>query len=171
MSLSAVVHGETKHCVTSEQIEALIVEVMTTLDDGNPWVNMDCGETAALYFGPEALTEDVFAEPPFAWNPTHELIVSVNRRTGFGAVRWDTQWVPVNRRPPRDPAVVWDPYVPSWYHPRHTVPVARIEAAVREFCEGAGERPECLRWVADGGDNARVALTAEEYRNLVGTAA
>jgi hypothetical protein len=64
-SLSVVARGRYLHGGTSEQVTALIDEVLAALDGGNPWVNLDCGEAADFYFAPTPLNEDTFAEPPF----------------------------------------------------------------------------------------------------------
>lgn len=78
MILSAVVHGRYRQCRTPEEVDGLVGDVMNTLDAGDPWGDLDTGETAALYFAAEPLTEQTFAEPPFTWTAAHELVVSVN---------------------------------------------------------------------------------------------
>ncbi len=94
-----VVRGRYLHGGTSEQVGALVDEVLATLDGGNPWGDLDCGEVAEFFFAPTSLTEDTFAEPPFDWAADHQLTVAVNRLTGFGALRWDTRSVSVNDAP------------------------------------------------------------------------
>ncbi|MFF1441319.1 Imm1 family immunity protein [Streptomyces sp. NPDC058295] len=40
-----------------------------------------------------------------------------------------------------------DPGYPRFHHPRSTVPIARIRAAVEEYCRaGTGHRPTCVDW-------------------------
>ncbi|MGW5413018.1 Imm1 family immunity protein [Actinomadura geliboluensis] len=91
------------------------------------------------------------------------LDVTINARTGYGAVRWmvcaDTVvpidpeiaqhlWLSDNPDPPRtDPSVFADPWLPSYHHPNSTLPVAQIRAAVAEFCHArTGQRPACIDW-------------------------
>lgn len=166
MILSATIHGEYRRCATSEQTRALITEIMTSLDGGDPWRNGQWGETAALYFAEQPLTADTFAEPPFTWSATHEMQVSINRATGFGTLRWDTEFVSSNPTPAPDPAVVGDPHVPYWYHPRYAIPLPTVESAILEFCETFGSRPQGVTWSADGADHNRIYLSTDEYRDL-----
>jgi hypothetical protein len=95
--LSAAIHDGYRHCTTAEQVEQLVHDVMTTLDSGDPRRPLVGGEVAALYFADRPLTAETFSEPPFTWSATHELVVAVNRTTGFGTVRWDTEFVSSNR--------------------------------------------------------------------------
>ncbi|MGK5557804.1 Imm1 family immunity protein, partial [Actinomadura kijaniata] len=78
------------------------------------------------------------------------LNVTINARTGYGALRWtvstDTTvpvnpeiaqhlWLSDNPTPPlTDPSVFADPWLPSYHHPNSTLPVAQVRAAVEEFC-------------------------------------
>ena len=165
MILSATIHGEYRHCATAEQTRAVIIEIMTTLDGGNPWQDTEWGETAALYFADQPLTAETFAEPPFTWNATHELVVAVNRNTGFGTLRWDTEFMSSNPNPPGDPAVVGDPCVPYWYHPRYAIPLSQLEDAIRQFCIRQGARPEGITWSDDGARHDQLYLSTDEYRN------
>lgn len=166
MILSATIHGEYRQCATPEQTHALITEIMKTLDGGDPWQDAQWGETAALYFAEQPLTANTFAEPPFIWNATHELQVSINRATGFGTLRWDTEFVSSNPASPRDPAVVGDPHVPYWYHPRYAIPLPLVERAIRQFCDTWGARPEGVAWSNDGADHDRIYLSTDEYRSI-----
>jgi hypothetical protein len=92
------------------------------------------------------------------------LVVSVNRITGFGALRWNFAWMAHNPDPPVDPRVIGDPGFPRWYHPRHALPLRRVEQAVTDFCQAGGARPGGVEWVEDGGDEDRLYLDAEQYR-------
>jgi len=166
MILSATIHGGYRRGTTTAQIDALITEIMTTLDGGDPWTYTDCGETASLYFAEEPLTAETFAEPPFTWSATHELVVSVNRATGFGTLRWDTEFVSTNPTPPGSPAVIGDPYVPYWYHPRYAIPLPQVALAIREFCAAQGARPANVAWSDDGAHHERLYLSTDEYRNI-----
>jgi len=165
--LSATIHGGYRQCTSAEQIEPLINEIMTTLDGGDPRQHMACGETVALYFADQPLTAETFAEPPFTWTAAHELIVSVNRTTGFGTLRWDTEFVSSNPSPPDDPAVVGDPFVPYWYHPRYAIPLLRLDAAIHEFCSREGARPAGVDWSDDGAHHDRLYLGADDYLRVV----
>ncbi|MFG2088518.1 Imm1 family immunity protein [Spirillospora sp. NPDC048824] len=91
------------------------------------------------------------------------LDVTINARTGYGALRWmvsadtvvpvdpevaDHLWLSDNPDPPRtDPSVFADPWLPSYHYPNSTLPVAQIRAAVEEFCRTrTGQRPTCIDW-------------------------
>ena len=117
-----------------------------------------------------ALTEETFDEPPFDWQALSMLTVSVNSRTGLGAVRWNLTSASVNPRPPQDPRVVCDPEVPYWFHPRHVLPVSQVLAAAREFCQWQGAQPACVDW-ADFNGAAGSYLDPVQYRKLFPTAA
>ncbi|GAA1526430.1 hypothetical protein GCM10009678_04840 [Actinomadura kijaniata] len=92
------------------------------------------------------------------------LDITINARTGYGALRWtvsaDTTvpvapeiaehlWLSDNPIPPRiDPSVFADPWLPSYHHPHSALPVAQIRAAVEEFCRSrTGQRPACIGWI------------------------
>jgi hypothetical protein len=62
--------------------------------------------------------------------------------------------------------VVGDPFVPYWYHPRYVVPVASVEAAVRQFCRTGGARPTGITWTGDGGRPERLYLRTDQYREF-----
>jgi hypothetical protein len=64
---------------------------------------MAWGETASLFLADEPLTAETFEEPPFTWTAMPELVVSHNRETGFGAMRWDTEFVSCAASSPSDP--------------------------------------------------------------------
>ncbi|GHD63820.1 hypothetical protein GCM10010317_061190 [Streptomyces mirabilis] len=98
------------------------------------------------------------------WWPDNFLHVGVNSSTGYGGLVWyvspkraeesgdeksQSCWVSDNPAPPDfDPRVLSDPGCPLCYDPRSTLPVARVRAALREFCRmGTGDRPECVQWV------------------------
>jgi hypothetical protein len=164
MILSVVMHGDYVHGDTPARIDKIVTDLMGTLDSGNPWQDFRFGENASLYFATEPLTADTFAEPPFTWTATHELVVAINRESGFGALRWDTDWVTINPDPQADPAVVGDPHVPTWFHPRHSLPLADVEAAVREYCRSDGTRPASVEWGQVGSDPARIFLSTEDYQ-------
>lgn len=163
MILSATIHDGYRQCATVEQTDQLISEIMSTLDSGDPRKPVAGGETATLHFADHPLTAETFSEPPFTWTATHELIVSVNRATGFGTLRWDTEFVSDNPNPPTDPAVMGDPFVPYWYHPRYAIPLDQLEAAVREFCANEGSRPGSIGWSDDGARNDRLYLSTDQY--------
>lgn len=103
MILSVAVHRQYRQITDAHDVDLLVEELATGLAPGNPWVNMDCGETAELYFADSALTEETFDEPPFDWQAHSMLTVSVNSRTGLGAVRWNLTSASVNPQPPQDP--------------------------------------------------------------------
>jgi Immunity protein Imm1 len=170
MILSAEIHGQYRQVATAHDVELLISEFMMTLTAGNPWVNMDCGETGELYFADSALTAETFAEPPFEWQPDSVLTVSINRSTGYGALRWNMKVASSNATPPKDPRVVYDPEVPYWFHPRHVLPLAQIDAAVSEFCHGDGEIPASVDWV-DFNRAAGSYVDSDQYRTLFPKAA
>ena len=169
MILSVAVHRQYRQITDAHYVDLLVEELATGLAPGNPWVNMDCGETAELYFADSALTEETFDEPPFDWQAHSMLTVSVNSRTGLGAVRWNLTSASVNPQPPQDPRVVCDPEVPYWFHPRHVLPASRVLAAVREFCLRQGDRPTCVEWADFNG--AGSYLNPVQYRKLFPTAA
>ncbi|MFD9398140.1 Imm1 family immunity protein [Streptomyces sp. NPDC060011] len=93
------------------------------------------------------------------------LHAAVNAQTGHGALKWmltrrstvvmdpaiaDQVWLSDNPAPPtKDPNVIADPGFPLYHHPRSTLPVDRIRAAVEEYCRaGTGHRPTCIDWTA-----------------------
>jgi hypothetical protein len=57
-------------------------------------------------------------------------------------------WISNNPAPPVvDPGVIADPGLPRYHQPRSTLPVARVRAAVKEFCRtGTGHRPSRVDW-------------------------
>jgi len=112
MFMTACLHGSFLPGDSTERVQVLINEVMTSLKPGNPWLNMDVGETAELYFAPQIITHEMFDEPPFDAGIRDMLVVSVNRITGFGALRWNFAWVAHNPDPPVDPRVIGDPGFP-----------------------------------------------------------
>ncbi|GLZ78405.1 hypothetical protein Afil01_32120 [Actinorhabdospora filicis] len=94
--------------------------------------------------------------------PTNFLRVGLNSKTGYGALIWfvserdprkggiyEQTWISDNPSPPaRDPRVVSDPGGPRFHHLRSTLPRARVQAAIDEFCRtGTGDRPACVDWV------------------------
>ncbi len=164
--LFASIHDGYRHCTTEEQVEQLITEVMTTLDSGDPRRPLVCGEVAALYFADQPLTAETFSEPPFTWTATHELVVAINRATGLASCGGTPSSCPATR-PPADPAVLGDPFIPSWDHPRYAIPLADVEAAVREFCFGGSSRPVAVAWSDDGARHDRPYLSSEEYLAVV----
>lgn len=170
MTLSVAVHEQYRQVSNTCDVDTLVDQLATGLAGGNPWVNTDFGETAELYFADTPLTERTFAEPPFDWQPRSVLTVSVNSTTGWGALRWNMNSASTNSGSPRDPRVVFDPEVPYWFHPRHVLPVSRILAGVREFCEQQGQRPRCVEW-AEFSRAAGGFVDSEQYRRLFPKAA
>ncbi len=170
MILSVAVHGQYRQVTSPHDLDLLIEELTTDLAPGNPWTNMDCGETAELYLADTALTAETFDEPQFDWQAHSVLTVSVNSSTGLGALRWNMKLASTNPDPPHDPRVVFDPEVPYWFHPRHVLPTPRIMAAVREFCDEQGHRPKCVGW-ADFHRAAGSYLDSNQYRSLFPKAA
>jgi hypothetical protein len=164
MFMTACLHGSFLPGDSPERVQDLINEVMTGLKPGNPWSNMDVGETAELYFAPQVITDEMFDEPPFDAGIQNMLVVSVNRNTGFGALRWNFTSVAHNPDPPADPRVIGDPGFPRWYHPRYALPLPLIEKAVQDFCHADGARPGGVGWVEDGGHEDLLYLDAEQYR-------
>lgn len=146
-------HGETE-----EENSTLVSAVMASLKHENPssqWV--DPGEDAWFCF-----SDQPFERVDSSINhPDALLRVAVNRSTGFGALVWfaersrtewadisDRIWISDNPRPPTfDARVVADPGYPLFHHPRSTLPIEDIRAALEEFCRaGTGMRPKCIRW-------------------------
>ncbi len=109
-------------------------------------------------------------EPPFDWQAHSVLTVSINSVTGLGALRWNMKLASANPAPPHDHRMVFDPEVPYWFHPRHVLPTSRIMAAVREFCEERGQRPNCIGW-AGFSRAAGSYVDSNQYRRLFPTAA
>ncbi|MEV4283859.1 Imm1 family immunity protein [Actinoplanes xinjiangensis] len=121
------------------------------------------GQVAVLTFVQRAW-EEVAAQTD------NHLLASINVETGYGALIW---YVTEDRKPKRDinnqvwvtnslhpvevdPRVVADPDCGTFYHPRSTIPLDQIRAALEEFCTmGTGDRPECVTWVSGGIDGRR----------------
>ncbi|GAA2436084.1 hypothetical protein GCM10010191_58600 [Actinomadura vinacea] len=112
---------------------------------------------------------------PIAFLPRFDsyLHVAVNPETGYGALKWmvtedstvfidshiaDQVWLSDSPRPPiTDPNVFADPGYPRYHHPRSTLPINRIRAAVEEFCRAAtGHRPTCIDWTPGKLDGERL---------------
>lgn len=93
----------------------------------------------------------------------HQLTVSVNPATGYGALMWcvtdrvanerggmyEHVWVSGNPDPPD-----FDPEVPAdWgdavlFDPGSAIPLPSVRAALEEFCgDGSGDRPRSVEWV------------------------
>lgn len=113
------------------------------------------------------------------------LDVTINARSGYGALRWmvsdDTAvpvdpkiaehlWLSNNPNPPlTDPSVFADPWLPSYYHPNSTMPVAQIRTAVEEFClTRTGQRPACIDWTPGDWGGHRLD-TPQLVRKTVGS--
>jgi hypothetical protein len=107
------------------------------------------------------------------------LHVAVNARTGYGALKWmltqgstvltdasigDQVWLSDNPAPPDiNPDVISDPGFPRYHHPRSTLPVALVRAAVEEFCRtDTGHRPTCIEWTPGDLAGRRLDTPAEE---------
>ncbi|MEV7593013.1 Imm1 family immunity protein [Streptomyces sp. NPDC089922] len=110
-----------------------------------------------------------FSETPHTihatdWWPDNNLHVSVNLETRYGGMVWyvsperadqssngvdEYVWVSSNPSPPSfDPMVLSDPGSPLCYARESTLPLAKIRAALEEFCRtGSGSRPESISWV------------------------
>ncbi|WP_405769589.1 Imm1 family immunity protein [Actinacidiphila glaucinigra] len=96
--------------------------------------------------------------------PSNYLYVSVNTKSGYGALKWWTSEVPegapegdVTRfvwtsgslNPPSfDPELLADPGDPRYYPREAAIPLALVRAALDEFCRlRSGGRPECVPWL------------------------
>jgi Immunity protein Imm1 len=178
MILEVWIHGEHRYVETWPAFAALNDEIVNNLaveNPDSPWVAP--GEHAQLVIARER-RPDPYGEP---W-PDNWLAVTVNATTGYGGLTWcrpastapqptgdeiaDYVWVIDNPSPPDfDPRVVSDPGVPYFYHPRSTLPVTLIRAALEEFCHtGTGDRPECVHWV-HGHANGNPAGRGTQRRN------
>ncbi|MFG2004841.1 Imm1 family immunity protein [Spirillospora sp. NPDC048911] len=137
----------------NDNVPALIPEVLAEL----PRPVRPYGGTTAIF------TLDAEHRAPFTHGFDSYLAVTVNALTGYGALTWlvspdtrlpvapelaDQIWLSDNPSPPAsDPHVFADPCLPSYHHPRSTLPAAQIRAAVQEFCrEATGHRPSCIEW-------------------------
>ncbi|MGW3346303.1 Imm1 family immunity protein [Nonomuraea rubra] len=118
----------------------------------------DGGMTSAFVLTERRLNMD---DQPHGFD--NYLQITVNAATGYGALMWfvtegssvpaapdiaEHVWISDNPHPPAfDPDVFSDPGFPRFHHPRSTLPVAQIRAALEEFCRtGTGQRPECINW-------------------------
>lgn len=155
--LNVQIDGKWLHAEAWEDRQALLGEVLGSLSpesDGPPYYSP--GNDAWFMFSDTRHTGeggDI---------PDNFLRVSLNRRTGFGALVWgvntnhpvtggifDHVWVSHNPNPPGlDPRVVADPGEPRFHSPDSAIPVIEVHGAVEEFCRLAtGYRPECIGWV------------------------
>lgn len=146
--------------------ERLVTAALTSVMPGNPWVNMATGSAAQFYAAPEPLDLDTMEDPFAELSITATMTLTANQDTGYGAVRWNTSHHLVNLRRPADPRVVFDPDVPSWYRPEHTLPLAHVERAAREFVTTGGAQPTCVEWMKIA-ELSRVCLMSDEYRTLM----
>ncbi|MFD5570275.1 Imm1 family immunity protein [Streptomyces cadmiisoli] len=97
--------------------------------------------------------------------PNNNLVVSLNRGTGYGGLIWfvssgysgpepqgirDSVWISDNPNPPDfDTEVLSNPGEPYSFDSCSTLPIGKTEAAVNEFCcVRTGARPECVEWAA-----------------------
>ncbi|GBQ03990.1 hypothetical protein SSP531S_54800 [Streptomyces spongiicola] len=95
---------------------------------------------------------------------TNYLYVSVNTRSGYGALKWWTSevpdagpgediaqfiWTSGNPNPPSfDPEVIADPGNPTYYPREAAIPAAQVREALEEFCQTrTGQRPNCVPWI------------------------
>lgn len=163
--LSVAYGGRRHYAETPEEKNELVAEVFDNLagesGEGRAW---SPGEDAWLSLAEERHGDDNRVADNF-------LRLAVNRATGHGALIWfvtqdsprrggvyDRVWVSNNPNPPAvDPRVVSDPGHPLFHDPSSALPLARVRAAVEEFCRvGTGDRPECVDWVPGHMNGQRV---------------
>lgn len=158
MILNAIIHGKYEYAQSWPEMASLIDEVEHRLRSerlDSPWVSP--GEVATFMFAGSR-----HSRSERGWWPDNALQVSVNSNTGFGGLIWYASqsrivegeisehiWVSDNPSPPDfDPRVVSDPSIPVFFSVRSVLPIARVRAALEEFCRvGTGNRPECIQWV------------------------
>ncbi|MFE2039696.1 Imm1 family immunity protein [Streptomyces sp. NPDC059477] len=96
--------------------------------------------------------------------PSNYLYVSVNTRSGYGALKWWTNkvspgapeddlsqfiWTSSSPNPPSsDPMLISDPGTPTYYSREAAIPVSQVRKALEEFCrDRTGERPNSVSWL------------------------
>jgi hypothetical protein len=171
--LNVFAHGRWHRPASWPETEQLIAEVVENVPGPTPRTvpeRMTAGLLEVLASLPEAnrpyggsTAEFTFANRRPGWAFDSYLRVAVNARTGHGALTWmlvegstvvadpcvaNHVWLSDNPVPPAaDPYVIADPGLPRYHHPRSTLPVERVRAAVEEFCrDGTGHRPTCVDW-------------------------
>jgi len=146
-------HGETE-----EEGSRLVRQVLEGLrSEGTSIAGFDPGDDAWFCFADRR-----FEAVGVVQDPDTYLRVAANRSTGYGALMWlaserirgeseinNFVWLSDNPQPPEfDPRVVADPGYPLFHHPRSTLPLDRVRAAMEEFCRsGTGGRPAGIHWV------------------------
>ncbi|MFC7219304.1 Imm1 family immunity protein [Streptomyces polyrhachis] len=155
-----IVYGRGEYARSEEEVEALIGDVMSNLRQrGFTPDGFEIMPEQALF----CIVEDSYPEDADTLHPDNYLHVSVNTTNGFGALYWWTiqapeddaeedvfkfHWTSRNPNPPSfDPFVVEDPGGGTYFPREAAIPVAKIRAALEEFCRNkTGRRPECVDW-------------------------
>ncbi|MET3425717.1 hypothetical protein BJ973_004929 [Actinoplanes tereljensis] len=162
MQMNVLIDGDWYHPGSWADTAALIDRIMQEQEHWFPGFGI--GGSAAL---------SVSAEPMTGGDrPRNYLQVGVNSFSGYGGLIWlggDGCWVSDNPEPPGfDPFVLSNSGGPFGFHPESTLPVARIRAAVEEFCRArTGERPGGVSWVPGGMNGERQDRNEERHHGTV----
>ncbi|GIM90889.1 Imm1 family immunity protein [Paractinoplanes toevensis] len=160
--LNVSIEGDHYHPESWAETAELIDRIMRRQENWFPGFGI--GGSVALSVTAEPVTDSRL--------PDNYLQVGVNSFSGYGGLVWlggGGCWVSDNPEPPGfDPFVLSNSGGPLSFHPESTLPVARIRAAVEEFCRAAtGERPSGVRWVPGGMSGERDDLAGERHHGIV----
>jgi len=153
MFLNAYVDDQWHNAETAQEVTSLLSEVIAALkhESDHPLGAVNPGTIAVLCFADERFSHKDWGTNGAKGN----LVIAVNKETGYGALMWDwgpgddQVWVSDNPEPPDfDPRVVADPGYPLFHDPASTLPIQKFREVLEEFCfAGTGERPTGVRWV------------------------
>jgi hypothetical protein len=154
-------HAGDIYARSEQEIDALIDHIMNDLIQG--------GETPDGFdIVPEqavvSIVKGKYPEETDERWASNYLYVSVNTRSGYGALKWWTSkipegaseddvsrfiWTSGNPNPPSvDPEVIADPGTPAYYPREAAIPSLQVREALEEFCRArTGKRPECIPWL------------------------
>jgi hypothetical protein len=178
MILNVVIGPDRRYAETWPEMSSLIAEVMDNLKgertDVIDGISYELAGDVARFACSDQRHDSATRLPDGSNWPSNELVVAVNRVTGYGALVWfvnrryartggihDRIWVSDNPQPPGfDTRVVSDPWASEFHDPRSTLRLPQIRAALEEFCRtGTGDRPQSVTWVEAADFNGKRGAT------------